>query len=258
METETDLRKAIEKNRVVAFYQPIIALDSGRITGFEALARIDHPERGIIPPSEFIGIAEETGLIVPLCEKMLQQACGQTARWQRELGLDERLTISVNLSARNLADDKLVDTLGQVLGDSCLEPGGLRLEVTESLIMANPESMVRILADLKELGVRLALDDFGTGYSSLSHLRRFPLDTLKIDRSFVMRMVSEARDQELVRIIITLAHTLGMDVVAEGVETEAHADSLRSLHCEYAQGFLYAAPLPAKAAEEMLRNNRAT
>ena len=256
METETDLRKAIEQNRVVAFYQPIISLDTGLITGFEALARIDHPERGIIPPSEFIGIAEDTGLIVPLCEQILSQACGQTARWQREMALDEGLSISVNLSARNLGDDGLMGTLRHVLDDSGLDPRNLRLEITESLIMANPELMAQKLADLKKLTVRLALDDFGTGYSSLSHLRRFPLDTLKIDRSFVMRMVSETRDQELVRIIITLAHTLGMDVVAEGVETAAHADSLRSLKCEYAQGFHYAAPLPAAAAGALLRENR--
>jgi PAS domain S-box-containing protein/diguanylate cyclase (GGDEF)-like protein len=256
METEIDLRKAIEKNRVVAFYQPIIALDTGRITGFEALARIDHPDRGIIPPSDFIGIAEETGLIVPLCEQILSQACSQTARWRREMKLDEGLSISVNLSARNLADDGLMDTLRHVLADSGIEPGSLRLELTESLIMANPELMVQTLADLKKLDILLALDDFGTGYSSLSHLRRFPLDTLKIDRSFVMRMVSEARDLELVRIIVTLAHTLGMDVVAEGVETQAHADSLRHLGCEYAQGFLYAAPLPAEAAGKLLADNR--
>lgn len=257
METETDLRKAIEQNRVVAFYQPIIALESGRVAGFEALARIDHPERGIVPPSEFIGIAEDTGLIVPLCEQILSQACSQTARWQREKGCGD-LTVSVNLSARNLADDGLTDMLSHILADSALSPETLRLELTESLIMANPESMAQTMAELKKLDVRLALDDFGTGYSSLSHLRRFPLDTLKIDRSFVMRMVSETRDQELVRIIVTLAHTLGMDVVAEGVETAAHADSLRGLNCEYAQGFLYAAPLPAAAAGELLKGNRGT
>ena len=255
METETDLRKAIEQNRVVAFYQPIIELETGRVAGFEALARIEHPERGIVPPSEFIGIAEDTGLIVPLCEQILSQACGQGARWQRDTGCDD-LTVSVNLSARNLADDGLMDMLGHVLADSGLKPETLRLELTESLIMANPESMAQMLAELKKLNVRLALDDFGTGYSSLSHLRRFPLDTLKIDRSFVMRMVSESRDQELVRIIVTLAHTLGMDVVAEGVETAAHADSLRGLNCEYAQGFLYAAPLPAAAAGELLKEKR--
>lgn len=256
MESETDLRKAVEKNRVAAFYQPIIALDTGRIAGFEALARIDHPDRGIVPPSDFIGIAEETGLIVPLCEQILAQSCSQTVRWQRDMGLDEGLTVSVNLSARNLADDGLIDTLRHVLADSGIEPENLRLELTESLIMANPESMAQTLAELKKLKVHLVLDDFGTGYSSFSHLRRFPLDTLKIDRSFVMRMASKARDQELVRIIITLAHTLGMDVVAEGVETRAQADSLSRLNCEYAQGFLYAAPLPAEAAGKFLKDNR--
>ncbi len=256
MEKEIDLRKAIEENRVVAYYQPIIELDTDRIVGFEALARIEHPNRGIIPPSEFIGIAEDTGLIVPLCEQVMAQACGQMARWRDEFELEDGFTVSVNLSARNLADEGLTDMLQTVLGESGVDPSGLRLEVTESLIMANPELMVQRLAELKKLDIRLALDDFGTGYSSLSHLRRFPLDTLKIDRSFVTRMISETRDQELVRIIVTLAHTLGMDVVAEGVETEAHAESLRGLSCEYAQGFLYAAPLPVEAAGKLLAENR--
>jgi PAS domain S-box-containing protein/diguanylate cyclase (GGDEF)-like protein len=254
METETDLRKAIEENRVVAYYQPIIELDTGRIVGFEALARIEHPDRGIIPPSEFIGIAEDTGLIVPLCEHVLAQACGQTARWCDEMKLDDGLAVSVNLSARNLADDGLFGKLEQVLADTGLAPGNLRVEITESLIMANPELMEQVLARLKTLELGLALDDFGTGYSSLSHLQRFPLDTLKIDRSFVARIDSETRDQELAGIIVMLAHTLGLDVVAEGVETAAHAGHLRELGCEYVQGFHYAAPLRAEDAGELLRS----
>lgn len=254
MEAETDLRRAIERDGVAVYYQPIVDLGSGRVAGFEALARIDHPERGIIPPSEFIGIAEDTGLIVPLCRQVMAQACARTADWQSRFGLAGQLSVSVNLSARNVADDGLYGMLGDVLRESQLPAHNLRVEITESLMMANPELMTQTLARLKSLGIGLALDDFGTGYSSLSHLRRFPLDTLKIDRSFVLRMISEARDQELVRIIVILAHTLGLDVVAEGVESAEHAAGLRALRCEYAQGFHYAAPLPAEEAEALLRN----
>jgi PAS domain S-box-containing protein/diguanylate cyclase (GGDEF)-like protein len=253
MEAETDLRKAIEQERLVPYYQPIIALDSGRVVGFEALARIEHPERGIIPPAEFIHIAEETGLIVPMCERMMSLACTQTAEWQELLDLEGKLNVSVNLSARNLADENLFGMLEQVLADTRLAPGSLHVEITESLIMSNPELMEQTLERLKTLDLRVVLDDFGTGYSSLSYLQRFPLDILKIDRSFVARMVSEARDQELVRIIVMLAHTLGLDVVAEGVETAGHAAALRALNCEYAQGFHYAAPVPAEEAGDMLR-----
>jgi PAS domain S-box-containing protein/diguanylate cyclase (GGDEF)-like protein len=255
MEAETGLRKAIEEERVVPYYQPIIALGSGRVVGFEALARIEHPERGVIPPSEFIDIAEETGLILPMCEQMTALACAQTAAWQEVFGLEGRLSVSVNLSARNLADESLFGMLEQVLADSGLPPGSLHVEITESLIMSNPELMEQTLERLKTLDLCLALDDFGTGYSSLSHLQRFPLDILKIDRSFVARMVSEARDQELVRIIVMLAHTMGLDVIAEGVETAGHAEALRALNCEYAQGFHYAAPLPGEEAGDLLREN---
>ncbi len=253
MEAETDLRKAIEQQRVVPYYQPIIALDTGRVFGFEALARIEHPVRGVIPPAEFIPIAEETGLIVPMCEQIMTLACAQTATWQEVFDLEGKLNVSVNLSARNLADENLFGMLEQVLADSRLSPGSLHVEITESLLMSNPELMEHTLERLKTLDLCLALDDFGTGYSSLSYLQRFPLDMLKIDRSFVARMVTEARDQELVRIIVMLAHTLGLDVVAEGVESAGHAESLRALNCEYAQGFHYAAPVPAEEAGDMLR-----
>jgi len=252
MEAETDLRKAIEQERVVPYYQPIIALNTGRVVGFEALARIEHPQRGVIPPAEFIPIAEETGLIVPMCEQMMSLACAQTAAWQEMFDLEGKLNVSVNLSARNLADENLFGMLEQVLADSRLSPGSLHVEITESLIMSNPELMEQTLERLKTLDLCLALDDFGTGYSSLSYLQRFPLDTLKIDRSFVARMVSEARDQELVRIIVMLAHTLGLEVVAEGVETAGHAEALRALNCEFAQGFHYAAPVPAAEAGDLL------
>ena len=258
LQTETDLRQAIERDRVVVYFQPVIELATGRIVGFEALARLRHPERGLIPPAEFIPIAEDTGLIIPLCQQVMARACTRIKAWQKTFELDGELSVAVNLSARNLADDGLFAMVEQILADTGLAPDNLKLEVTESLIMANPESMTRILTRLKSLGIGLALDDFGTGYSSLSHLGRFPLDTLKIDRSFVMRVATEARDQELVRIIILLAQTLGLDVVAEGVETADQARRLADLRCEYAQGFLYAAPVPAEEAEALLRAERET
>ncbi len=256
MQVESDLRQAIEGDGVVAYFQPIIELATGRIAGFEALARLNLPERGIVPPAEFIGVAEETGLIVPLCQQIMSRACAQTAAWQQEFGLAGKLSISVNLSARNLYDEGLYGMVEQILGDTGLDPGNLRMEITESLMMANPELMTQTLTRLRSLKVRMALDDFGTGYSSLSHLRRFPLDTLKIDRSFVMRMTSEARDRDLVRIIILLAHNMGLDVVAEGVETAEQAKGLTKLKCEYAQGFHYAKPLTADQAGALLRAER--
>lgn len=252
MRVETDLRQAIERGGVEAFFQPIIKLSTGRIVGFEALARLRDPERGIIPPAEFIGIAEETGLIIPVCQQILGRACAQTAEWQKLFDRAGKLSVSVNLSARNLADEGLFAMVEQILADTGLEPGNLKMEITESLMMSNPELMTRTLKRIRTLGVGLALDDFGTGYSSLSHLRRFPLNTLKIDRSFVQRMASEARDQELVSIIVQLAHHMGLDVVAEGVETLEHAKALNDLKCEYGQGFYYSAPVPAEEAEAML------
>ncbi len=256
LQTESDLRQAIEREGVVVFFQPVIALATGRIVGFEALARLHHPDRGLIPPVEFIPVAESTGLIIPLCQQVMARACAQIKAWQTSFDLDGELSVAVNLSARNLADEGLFGMVEQILADTGLAPGNLKLEITESLIMANPEVMTRTLTRLKSLDVGLALDDFGTGYSSLSHLRRFPLDTLKIDRSFIMRLANEERDQELVRIIVQLAHTLGLDVVAEGVETADQAQSLMDLHCEYAQGFHYAAPVPAEEAEALLRAER--
>lgn len=256
LQTESDLRRAIEQEGVAVYFQPVVALATGRIVGFEALARLHHPERGLIPPVEFIPVAESTGLIIPLCQQVMACACAQIKAWQKSFDLDGVLSVAVNLSARNLADEGLFAMVEQILADTGLAPGNLKLEITESLIMANPEVVTRILTQLKSLGVGLALDDFGTGYSSLSHLRRFPLDTLKIDRSFVLRLATEARDQELVRIIVQLAHTLGLDVVAEGVETAEQALSLIDLRCEYAQGFHYAAPLPAAEAEALLRAER--
>ena len=253
LQVETSLRQGLEEGWIHVYYQPIVDLKTRKIKGFEALSRLIHPTHGIIPPVEFIGVAEETGLIVPLGEQMLEMACAQTVEWQREFGLSDELDISVNLSARHLAEDNIVELLQEVLEKTKIPPASLKVEITESLIMSNPELAAQTLDRIKKLGITLSLDDFGTGYSSLSYLRRFPIDTLKMDRSFVAPIDTDKRDLELVRMIILLAHTLGMEVVGEGIETESHLDLLRGLDCEYGQGYFFSRPLPAGEVAALLK-----
>jgi len=252
LQVETSLRYALNEGWIHVFYQPIVDLKSRKIKGFEALSRLIHPSHGIMPPSEFIGIAEETGLIVPLGEQVLKMACAKTVEWQRQYGLGDDLTISVNFSARHLADESILALLSDVLAETGLPAKSLKIEITETLIMSNPELAAQTLDRIKKLGVTLSLDDFGTGYSSLGYLRRFPIDTLKMDRSFVGRMDTDSRDLELVRMIIQLAHTLGMEVVSEGIETKSQLDLLTELDCEFGQGFYFAKPLPADEAVQLL------
>ncbi|MEX2616700.1 MAG: EAL domain-containing protein [Alphaproteobacteria bacterium] len=253
LQVETSLRQGLEEGWIHVYYQPIVDLKTRKIKGFEALSRLIHPTHGVIPPAEFIGVAEETGLIVPLGEQMLLMACAQTVEWQQQFGISDALDISVNLSARHLAEDNIVELLGDVLEKTKIPPASLKVEITESLIMSNPELAAQTLDRIKKLGITLSLDDFGTGYSSLSYLRRFPIDTLKMDRSFVAPIDTDKRDLELVRMIILLAHTLGMDVVGEGIETESHLDLLRDLDCEYGQGYFFSRPLPAADVAALLR-----
>lgn len=252
LQVETSLRQGLDEGWIHVFYQPIVDLKERRIKGFEALSRLIHPAHGVIPPVEFIGVAEESGLIVPLGEQVLKRACEQTVEWQERFNLVGKLDISVNLSARHLADDNIVELLVDVLKTTGLPPENLKMEITESLIMSNPELAAQTLDRIKKLGITLSLDDFGTGYSSLSYLRRFPIDTLKMDRSFVGRIDSDERDLELVRMIILLAHTLGMEVVGEGIETNSHLKLLRDLNCEYGQGFYFSKPLPENEVAELL------
>ncbi len=252
LQVETSLRYALDKGWIHVFYQPIVDLQSRRIVGFEALSRLIHPSQGIIPPASFIGIAEETGLIVPLGEQVLKMACAKTVEWQRQYGLGADLTISVNFSARHLAEENIVALLADVLADTGLPAKSLKIEITETLITSNPELASQTLDRIKKLGITLSLDDFGTGYSSLGYLRRFPIDTLKMDRSFVGRMDTDTRDLELVRMIIQLAHTLGMEVVSEGIETKSQLDILGALNCKFGQGFYFSRPLPADEAAQLL------
>jgi diguanylate cyclase (GGDEF)-like protein/PAS domain S-box-containing protein len=252
LQLETDLRQAIKQNEFCLHYQPIISLRTGRITGLEALIRWQHPERGLINPSEFIPMAEETGIIVPLGEWVLYEACRQLSIWQKQFPNNSSLTVSVNISSKQLLPN-LIDHIKKVIQKTGIEPGTLILEITESMIMENAEMVAPILLELKEMDVKLHIDDFGTGYSSLSYLHRFPIDVLKIDRSFVSRLGFNEDHMEIVKAIATLAHSLDMDIIAEGVETEEQIIKLRELQCEYMQGFFFSKPLNSKQIEELLK-----
>jgi predicted signal transduction protein with EAL and GGDEF domain len=252
LQLETDLRRALEHNEFQNFYQPIVALDSGRIVGFEALLRWRHPTRGIIGPEEFIFVAEETGLIRELGWWSLREACRQMSHWraQSEAYLD--LTVSVNLSAKQLLQQHLVEDMGKLLRETALPPQALKLEITESAVMADPAAAAEMLQRIKSLGVRLAIDDFGTGYSSLSYLHRFPLDTLKIDRSFISGGGEGGDGMEIARTIMPMARNLRLDVVAEGVETLEQVAFLKKLQCKYAQGYYFSKPLAPEDVTPLL------
>ena len=246
---ESDLRRALEKDELCVYYQPIVSLASGELHGFEALVRWQHPERGIISPDDFIPLAEETGLILPIGLRVLNDACHQLRKWQQYSLSNRGLIMSVNLSGKQLTQPDLIERIEEVLHESQIDPWHLKLEITETVVMENPELAAVTLAKLRGLGVRLSIDDFGTGYSSLSYLNRFPVDTLKIDRSFVTSMNEADENLQIVKTIITLAGNLGMQVVAEGVETEEQLEQLRLLKCQYAQGFYFAKPLDALDAD---------
>src|SRR5271169_2012270 len=251
---ESDLRHALERDEIMILYQPIIRLDYSSVAGFEALARWNHPKLGRMSPIEFINIAEETGLIVDLGLFVLDRTARQLSTWQRTLRQREPLFASVNVSSRQLLRHDLIQDIRTVLARSQLTRGSLKLEITESVVMENPEHAAQMLHRIRELGAGLALDDFGTGYSSLSYLQRFPFDTIKIDQSFV-RTTSKGTRPVILRSIIALAHDLGMDVVAEGAESDSDAVELSQLGCEYAQGFVFGEPMTADAAMRLLQSH---
>jgi diguanylate cyclase (GGDEF)-like protein len=254
MQLETDLRRAIERQEFQLHYQPFISLETGTIAGFEALLRWQHPQRGFVHPVEFIPVAEETDLILPIGQWVIQEACHQLKLWQTQFA-EKSLVVSVNLSGRQFLQTDLVEQIEQTLIDVGLDGHSLKLEITESIAMNDVESTIALLLRLKALNLQLSIDDFGTGYSSLSYLHRFPTDTIKVDRSFVSRMGDEAEDAHIVQTIIMLGHNLGMVIVAEGVETIEQLNRLRSLKCEYAQGYYFARPIPSDAAAELLKQN---
>ena len=248
-----DLERAVERNELILYYQPIVRLDSGGVIEVEALARWRHPLRGLLGPDHFIPLAEETGLIVPIGRHLLRLACREATAWRDAAGRPSQVSVSVNLSGRQLHHSHLVAEVHDALSDSRLAPSRLLLEVTENVLIDDTALAVEQLEQLRALGIRIALDDFGTGYSSLSYVGRFPLDELKIDRSFVDRIAQADGDSALVRTIATLAEQLGLRLVAEGIESEEQVRTLRSLRCELGQGFLFAPPLDREALAVLLR-----
>ena len=251
LQLESDLRRAVEEKQFCVYYQPIICLQTGRLSGFEALVRWNHPRRGLVSPADFIPAAEETGLIVPIGEWVLHEACKHIRKMQLEFPSHRSLSLSVNLSARQVAQPDLLDRIQEALVDSKLDPHCLKLEITESVVMENAEAAALMFKQLRALGVQLSIDDFGTGYSSLSYLHRFPLNYLKIDRSFVSRLTTD-NDNAIVRTISTLARNLGMEVIAEGIETEEQYQQLRMLGCEYGQGYLFSQPVGTEGVLRLL------
>jgi diguanylate cyclase (GGDEF)-like protein/PAS domain S-box-containing protein len=250
--TENALRHGLERDEFELHYQPIISLADGTIKGFEALIRWNRPHLGMVPPMEFIPVAEETGLIIPLGEWILDDACRQIAAWQGMRNGDP-LTVSVNLSGRQLAQRDIAGRVDAALSSAGADPKGLVIEITETVLLDDVDSAVRTLDALREIGVKLSIDDFGTGYSSLTYLRRFPIDIVKIDRSFVNQLGTDSRDASIVEMVITLAQGLELDCVAEGVETKEQLASLRRLECSYAQGYFFAKPQPVAEADSLLQ-----
>jgi EAL domain-containing protein (putative c-di-GMP-specific phosphodiesterase class I) len=250
LELAADLRRALERDELVLHYQPTVDLRTGAIAGFEALVRWNHPTRGMVPPLEFIGVAEATGLIVPLGRWVLNEACRQAVAWGA--GPDRRIKMAVNVSVRQFEAGDLSETVAEVLAETGMPASQLCLEMTESVLLTDTDENLSRIVGLKALGITLAMDDFGTGYSSLAYLRRFPMDVLKIDRSFVDRLGGETEDEALVRTIVRLAQRFGMDTVAEGIEEAVQLAALREMGCDYAQGFYLSRPVPAPAAEVLL------
>jgi EAL domain-containing protein (putative c-di-GMP-specific phosphodiesterase class I) len=253
LQLKTDLPMALERGEFRLVYQPVAELGSGTVRGVEALVRWDHPRRGPIAPAQFIGLAEETGVIVPLGRWVLREACRQAVAWMALPG-SAPLTVSVNLSPRQVADANLVADVMIALRDTGLPPECLTLEITESALMQDVESTTATLEALKATGLRLAIDDFGTGYSSLSYLRRFPVDILKIDRSFVATLDSSDTEAALVRSILSLGRTLELETIAEGIEREGQLRELRALGAHLGQGYFFARPLDADAMTAVIRS----
>lgn len=253
---EDDLHRALEQEELCLYYQPILDLKTGHIAGFEALMRWKHPEKGLLTPDNFIPLAEQTGVIVPIGIWLLREACQAVQRFQHEHGQRwpdaPPLFISINVSARQLDDPSVYEKFAYIVKRSGIEPSSLKLEITENLLMQNPELASAVLNQFKNTGMKLAIDDFGTGYSSLSYLHRFPMDTLKIDQSFVRTMLESEDSMAIVRTIAELALNLGMKIIAEGMESAEQMSCLREFNCDYGQGYLISKPLPEPKAVKLL------
>ncbi len=249
---ETELRRAVEKNEFTVYYQPIISMKTNKIIGFEALVRWQHPTRGLIPPMEFMTAAEETGLILPIGQWVIREACRQLLEWQQRFPEYRDVTVSVNVSSKVFAQPEFYDVIEQILRETGLDAGKLRLEIVERMLIENPEPAAHLLKRLQDLNVRFDIDDFGTGYSALNYLRQFPINGLKIDRSFIKALAFSKNSAEIVKIIIALAHALNMDVIAEGIETTEQLEIFRTMKGEYAQGFFIFRPMDSKSVENLL------
>jgi diguanylate cyclase (GGDEF)-like protein/PAS domain S-box-containing protein len=254
LKLETDLRKALELGEFKAHYQPIVSLQSDQIIGFEVLTRWQRPE-GMVFPGDFIAVADETGLIIPMNRMLLKEACEQLRLWHSQFPCEPPLTMSINITPKEFAQPDLASGIGVILKQVGLEPRCLQLEITETISMGDAEKAGRVFAELKALGVAISIDDFGTGYSSLSRLHRFPVDSLKIDRAFISNMESDTESCEIVRLIVTLAHSLGLKVVAEGTETIEQVDHLKQLGCEMAQGYFFSKPADHNVISELLASS---
>ena len=252
LRVETDLRRAVDRGEFVVHYQPVMSPESGTIVGVEALVRWDHPERGRIAPGQFIPLAEETGLIVPISTWVIRQACAQLRIWQERFPRPTPLFCTVNVSVKHFAQPDLVEQVTTIVRETGINPSSLKLEITESVIVDNDDLARQVLVQLRALGVQVYLDDFGTGYSSLGYLHRLPLDAIKIDRSFVGQMESDDRSYQLVRTVRLLAKNVGLSVVAEGVETNEQLRAIRGLGCEFAQGFLFSKPVSVEEVDALL------
>jgi EAL domain-containing protein (putative c-di-GMP-specific phosphodiesterase class I) len=252
LELETELRRALASQELQVYYQPIVSLVSRKIIGFEALARWPHPKLGFLTPNQFIPLAEDTGMIIQLDRFMLREACRQMAEWHKSLLFDPPLTISVNISGKHIVQPDLIETIVQILTETGLHPQFLKLEITENVILEDNQLTIEVFKELQKLGIQVQIDDFGVGYSSLNYLSQFPINALKIDRSFVRHMLDDNNQMEIVQAIVMLTQRLGVDVIAEGVESTGQMDILESIGCEFGQGYLVSRPMDSQASQKIM------
>ena len=257
LQIESDLRHAIEDQQFRLLYQPIVSLHTGKVCGFESLIRWQHPDRGVVSPLEFIPVAEETGMITSIGLWVLRKACQEIKAWNALRPHEDALSISVNVSRRQIMEPDFLGTVQETLHDTGVEPANLRLEITESMIMHDPDAMIAVLQKLRGIGIKLYMDDFGTGHSSLSCLHQFPIDYLKIDQAFVRTMKTNLEYAAVVHAIIALAHNLDVEVVSEGIESPDQISQLISLECDYGQGYYFSKPLESEAAKSFLMSDHA-